>query len=119
MLDMLPTVQASPFGPYEGPWDVLGNSCLYELTEANSRAMIAVKPVDMAHGRRLEVVGLQSLGDRLKAATVAKALDELAARHNANQLTMCTARAHIVKGASLHGWEISGFVMTKGAHRVQ
>lgn len=119
VVDMLPTVQASPFGPLEGPLDVLGDSCLYELTEGAGRALIAVKPVTMAHGRRLDVVGLESLGDRLRAATVAQALDDLAARHHADQLAMCTNHAHIVKGASRHGWTISGLVLIKRTNRVQ
>lgn len=119
VLSLMPSVHASPWGPLEGPFDVLGNACLYELTEGRGRALVAVRPVDLQHGRRLDVVGLVSTGDRLSAATVARALDDMAAMHHADQLAMCTQRAHIVKGASLHGWGISGLVMTKGFHRVK
>lgn len=119
VLELMPSVNANPFGPLEGPFDALGNSCLYEITQGRGRALVAVRPVDLAHGRRLDVVGLVSTGDRLSAATVAHALDDMAAMHDAGQLAMCTHRAHLVKGASRTGWAISGFVMTKGFHLVK
>lgn len=112
-------MHANPFGPLEGPLDVLGNSYLYELTEGRSRALVAVRTVDLQGGRRLDVVGLVSTGDRLSAATVARALDDMAAMNHADQLAMCTQRGHLVKSASRHGWAVSGLVMTKGIERVQ
>lgn len=119
VLEMLPSVIANPWGPLEGPFDVLGNSFLYEVTEGRSRALVAVRPVDLDHGRRLDVVGLVSTGERLSAATVARALDDVGAMHQADQLAMCTQRGHIVKGAARYGWSISGMVLTKGFHRVK
>lgn len=119
VLELMPAVHANPFGPLEGPMDVLGNACLYEITQGRGRALVAVRPMDLQDGRRLDVVGLVSTGDRLSAATVAHALDDMAALHNADQLCMCTQRAHLVKGAARHGWAISGLIVTKGFHRVQ
>lgn len=114
-----PSVDASPWGPLEGPLDVLGNSFLYEVQQGRARALVAVRPVDLAMGRRLDVVGLVSTGDRMSAATVAGALDDMAAMHQATQLAMCTQRAHIIKGASRNGWSISGLVLLKGFHCVK
>lgn len=116
---MLPSIEVSPWGPLEGPHDVLLGSMLYEITQGNGRALVAVRPVQLEAGRRLDVVGLVSTGDRLSAATVANALDDMAANHEADQLAMCTQRGHLVKGASRHGWNITGLVLTKGFHRVK
>jgi hypothetical protein len=119
VLELLPSVLASPMGPMEGPMDVLGGAALFELSEGKRRALIAARPVNLEHGRRLDVVGLVSTGDRLQAATVARALDDLAAQLGCDQLAMLTQRAHVVKQASKHGWHISGLVLIKGFHRVQ
>ena len=117
--ELQPSVDASPWGPLEGPLDVLGHSFLYEITQRGARALVAVRPVDLAAGRRLDVVGLVSTGDRMSAAAVANSLDDIAAMHQAQQLAMCTQRAHLVKGASRHGWSISGVVLLKGFHCVK
>lgn len=119
VLELMPSVHANPFGPLEGPLDVLGNAYLYELTQGRCRALLAVRPVQCQDGKRLDVVGLVSTGDRLAGSTLTHALDDLAANHQADQLAMCTQRAHLVKVASRHDWAISGLVMTKGFHRVK
>ena len=119
VLEMLPSVLASPWGPMEGALDVFGGALLYELTEGKRRALIAARPVNLEHGRRLDIVGLVSTGDRLQAAAFSNAVDDMAAQLACDQLAMCTQRAHLVKQASKHGWAISGLVVTKGFHRVQ
>ena len=119
VLDMMPSVNVSPWGPLEGPNDVLGGSMLYEITEGNGRALVAVRPVQLEMGKRLDVVGLVSTGDRLSAATVARALDDMAANHSADQLALWSQIPHVIKGAGRNGWNISGVVLTKGFHRVK
>ena len=109
---MLPSVAASPW-PLEGPGNVLPGALLYTLHDDNRRALIAVSPVNMERGRRLDVVGLVSLGDRLSAADTCAAIDQIAHQHQCRAVAMCTRRAHIVRACARHGWQITGMVMTK------
>lgn len=111
--EFAPSVAVSPFGPLGAPADVLAGAYLYELAEGRRRALVAVRPLDQAHGRRLDVVGLVSTGDRMPAAAMGQALDLIATEHAADMLAMCTQRAHIVRQASRQGWCISGVVMQK------
>lgn len=114
-----PSVDANPWGPLEGPLDVFGGALLYEFTQGGAHALLAVRPVALARGVRLDAVGLVSTGDRLQAGAIDGALVAIARQHGAQQVAMCTQRAHVTRACARHGWEISGVVMTKGVGHVQ
>jgi len=112
---MSPSVEASPWG-LGGVYDVLGGSHLYELQQAGRHALVAVRPVSLEHGQRLDVVGLVSLGDRLASGPVLEGLDTLAHLYQADALAMCTRHPHLVRACSRGGWALTGTVMNKVSH---
>lgn len=115
---LLPSVAASPW-PMEGPGDVLTGAMLYEFTHGASHALLAVRPVALAGGRRLDVVGLVSDGDRLNGAAIDGAAVAIARELDCQALAMCTQRAHVVRTCTRMGWQITGMVMAKGINGVQ
>jgi hypothetical protein len=114
--DLLPSVDANPWGPLESARDVFYGGHLYEYTRAAERALMVVRPVQLAHGTRLDVIGLASLADRLNSAAVVASLESLAHQHGAQQLAMCTQRQHLVKSCTRLGWQVTGQVLTKALH---
>lgn len=115
---MLPSVQASPW-PLDGAADALGGALLFDFTQGGAHALLAVRPVRLAHGTRLDVVGLVSDGDRLSAAAIDGAVVGIAKEYGAQALAMCTVRGHVVKACARQGWNITGMVMAKGVGNVQ
>ncbi|MES2482971.1 MAG: hypothetical protein V4609_13310 [Pseudomonadota bacterium] len=113
MAAMLPSLAASPWGPLSSPRDAFGNAHLYEFTHGRSHALMAVRPVDLARGRRLDVVGLVSDGDRLPAAVLDFELVRLARGYQACLLAQTTQRPHLVKQCLRTGWLTTGAVMLK------
>lgn len=113
-----PSIAASPFGPLEGPADVLLGSMLHAWTHDGRRALIASRLEQLQHGRRLTVTGLVSEADRLDSAALCAAVDSLAAAVQADQLCMATMRPHIERAAIRNGWERSGAVLRKGVSGV-
>lgn len=110
------SVDANPWGPFESVRDVFMGSHLFTYSRERERALLAVRPVPLAHGTRLDVVGLVSLADRLNAAAVVGSLEYLARELGAQQLAMCTQRAHLVKSCTRLGWSVTGQVLTKGLY---
>lgn len=115
---LLPSVAASPW-PLEGPGDVLTASQVYEFTHGTSHAFVAVRPVALAGGRRLDVVGLVSNRDRLCGAAMDGAVVSIARELDCHAIAMCTQRAHVVRACARNGWRITGMVMAKEIERVQ
>ncbi len=113
---LLPSVEASPWGPQEGPADVLAGAYLFDYQEGGAHALLAVRPVTLQRGSRLEVVGLVSLGDRLRGAALDRALSGIAQAMGAEHLAMCTKNNHVARQCERHGWQRSGVIMTRGAH---
>ncbi|CAN7409404.1 hypothetical protein [Acidovorax sp. LjRoot194] len=109
-------MDASPWGPLEGPGDVLGGALLYELREGGAHALMAVRPVPLALGLRLDVVGLVSLGDRMRSGAIDQAACGIAAQLGAGQVAMCTKQEHVARQCARHGWIQTGVVMTKGLY---
>lgn len=107
-----PSVLASPFG-MAGPLDVLVGSFLYEFSEGSHRALIAARPLTFAQGKRLDVVGLVSLGERLKPAALDAALMDIAKAHGAQAVAMCTKWPHIARACARAGWTYTGQIMNK------
>lgn len=118
VLAFLPSVEASPFGPLEGVSDVLDGSALFEFNQEQRKALAAVRPVQLQYGKRLDVVGLVSLGDRLHRADLL-AVDDAAAMLACDMATICTRHPHLTKALEKAGWQITGFVMAKRYQRVQ
>lgn len=115
---MLPSVAASPW-PMEGPGDVLGGSLLYEFEHGGSHALLAVRPVALAGGRRLDVVGLVSDGDRMRGAAIDGAAVSVARSLGCQAVAMCTVHQHVVNVCKRQGWFITGAVMAKELFNVQ
>lgn len=113
---LLPSVEASPWGPLEGPADVLQGAYLFEHRDGGAHALIAVKPVALALGQRLDVVGLVSLGDRLRGASLDASMVAIARALGVQQLAMCTNQKHVAHQCARHGWTETGVVMTKGLY---
>jgi hypothetical protein len=110
----VPSVLASPWGPLSGVGNVLHGACLFEFTKGDQAALVAVKPVQLEHGLRLDVVGLVGTGRaRLESAALCRELDKLALAMNAQQLAMTTQVPHVARGATRNGWTITGAVLTK------
>lgn len=110
---LAPAAAASPW-PMDGVGDVLGGALLYEFTHGRAHALLAVRPVALAGGRRLDVVGLVSDGERMQGAAIDGAAVSIARELDCRALAMCTKRAHVVKTCARQGWEITGMVMAKG-----
>jgi len=51
------SVNANPWGPFEDVRDVFMGASLYSYSRAGEQALMAVRPVRLAHGTRLDVVG--------------------------------------------------------------
>ncbi len=109
-------MDASPWGPLESPGDVLGGSYLFDFRQDGAHALLAVRPVRLALGTRLDVVGLVSLGDRMRSGALDAALCDVAARLGAAQVAMCTKQEHVAQQCARHGWIKTGVVMTKGLY---
>ncbi len=112
----MPSVEASPWGPLEGPGDVLGGSFLFEFEQGRARALLAVRPVALQLGARLDVVGLVSLGERMHSGAIDAAACDIARQMGAQQLAMCTQQDHVARQCARHGWTQTGVVMTKGLY---
>lgn len=113
---LMPSVQASPWGPLEGPADVLGGAFLFEFEQGGAHALLAVRPVRLQLGVRLDVVGLVSTGDRMQSGAMDAAACDIARQLGAQQLAMCTQRNHVAQQSARHGWVETGVVMTKGLY---
>lgn len=106
------SVSASPFG-MAGPIDVLAGSFLYEFEDGPRRAFIAARPVKFDAGKRLDIVGMVSMAERLTPGAFGPELMEIAKAHDAQALTMCTKWPHIVRACARMGWQKTGVIMTK------
>lgn len=115
---MVPSVQASPW-PLDGIADALGGAMLYEFSSGKAHALMAVRPVRLEGGTRLDVVGLVSDGDRLNAAEIDGAAVSIARHYGAQALAMCTMRGHVARACERNGWQITGVVMAKRFGNVQ
>ncbi|GKT19558.1 hypothetical protein AVHY2522_22920 [Acidovorax sp. SUPP2522] len=115
---LMPSVLASPW-PLEGARDVLQGALLYEFSQGRSHALLAVRPVPLAGGLRLDVVGLVSDGERLQGAAIDAAAVQVARSLGCQALAMCTVSAHVEKVCARTGWERAGVVMQKRVGHVQ
>lgn len=108
-----PAVAANPYGPLESAAEVLRGSYLFEFDHRAQRALLAVRPVPLSGGLRLDVVGMHGEGQRFQAAPLDGALCALARQHGAAALSMTTMHAGLAAACRRHGWQQTGVVMTK------
>lgn len=112
-LDALHRPAANPFGPLNSARGTFHGAQLFEFIEGGQRALLALRPLNFDGGRRIDVVGLASLGDRLQAESLRAALDDLALRDGADMLAMCTIYPHLARACQRMGWAETGRVLTK------
>lgn len=113
MLDAFaPSLDANPWG-WGTAAEVLGGAFAFEVDGGACRALVAVRPVVRSAGTRLDVVGVVSIGERLRAADFDAAMLDIARRFDARALAMATLRPHIAHAAARVGWRPAGVLMVK------
>lgn len=110
-----PSVAASPWG-LEGLADVLTGAFLYQFEAGSRSALVAARPVYVEGGTRLDLVGLVSIGDRLRIEEFGPEFEQIARAHGANEVAMCTKWPHVVRSCRRGGWAVTGTVMSKKIH---
>lgn len=103
----------SAFGPLASVDEIMRGADLYEYQDGASRAFVAVRPVILSGGTRLDIVGLASVGQRLAAHPFHAALDALADDYGAQIMACMTQVPHVAKSCQAHGYAITGAVLTK------
>lgn len=114
-----PALDRNPYGALESPGEVLTGSYLYQFDHRAQSALLAVRPLQLSHGVRLEVVGMVSEGQRFQAAALDRVMTEIAFAHGADQLAMMTKHAGLVRACVRHGWADSGRILTKNTRAFQ
>lgn len=113
-LDALaPSAAVSPFGPLATPAEMFQGAQLWEYSNGKQHALVAVRLVTFAAGRRLDVVGLRSDGDRLDVGAFDAAVVRLAHDQGARIIAMCTQLPHVARSCLRHGWGTTGAVLLK------
>lgn len=107
------SVAANPYGPLESAAEVLGGAYLFAFEHRSQRALLAVRPVHLSGGLRLDVVGMHGEGQRFQAAALDGGLEALARRNGAAALSMTTMHEGLAAAARRQGWVQTGVVMTK------
>ena len=116
--ELAPSVAASPWG-WGTPMEVLQGSHLFELVDGPRRALLAVKPVERTEGTRLDITGAVSTGDRMRAADLAQAFDQVADVFGARALAFLTIRPHVARTAARMGFQQVGTLHLKPLGIVQ
>lgn len=104
---------SSAFGPLASIDEMMRGAILYHYDRAGESVLVAARPVHLAQGVRLDLVGLRSLGNRLAGRPFHTALDALALQHSADYLALCTNVPHVAKSCTKNGYAITGAVLTK------
>jgi hypothetical protein len=107
-----PAVAQTPWG-WGTPFEVLGGSDAYELRDRGAHVLLAVRPVPREQGLRLDLAGLVSEGDRVRAAAIGQALDELAGAYGARGVAMATQVPHVARTAVRCGFRACGVMMIR------
>lgn len=111
---MQPSADASPWAMLESFENALSGAHLFEVEQGASRALLALRGVQLQHGRLLEVVGMRSLGERVQAGALLAVIERLASEvYQADLLTMCTRHPHLVRGCERHGWTAAATIVNK------
>lgn len=103
----------SPFGPLATAGEVFKDCYLYMFEYDTQRAYVAVKPVSFHNGKRLDVVGARSIGDKMDGAAFADAVNHIANYHGASLIGLMTKIPKIADKCIAAGFEITGAVLLK------
>lgn len=106
-----PSAEANPWGPLSSAADMCRGADLWEYVSGDRHAWLAVRPLALAHGRRLDVAGLVSDGARLTPEDVHQAMQAMGRAYRAQLVAMSTARPHLVRTCQRAGFAITGAVM--------
>lgn len=101
---MQASAEASPWALVESVTDCLGRSHLLEISRDSMRALVAVRGLQLAHGRVLEISGLRSLGRRIEPADVAILEDVARNTYGAQLVSMLTRHEHLARTCERAGW---------------
>jgi len=107
------SVQANPWGPFESPEEVLGGSVAFLVEEGATRVLLAVRPLPLSHGRRLDVVGLAGQGSYCKSSVVDAGAVMAARQFGCSMVAMQTQNPKVARGALREGWTTTGAILTK------
>ena len=113
ILAMLYHPGLSPFGPLASADDIFGGCHLYLFENADQSAYVAVRPVALSAGIRLDLVGVKSTGQKMCGVAFGEAIDHLATLHNAELIVMTTKLSKVAKKCIANGYEITGAVLSK------
>lgn len=112
---MQPSIEASPWAMVSGFANVLANAHLFEVHQGASRVLLAMRGTEREHGRLLEVVGMRSLGERVRASETVAVVEQIArdCYERVDLLSMTTRHAHLAAGCVRMGWAEAGTVVNK------
>jgi hypothetical protein len=112
---MAPSAAASPWAMVEGFSNALHDAHLWQIDQGGARVLLAVRGVQMEHGRLLDVVGMRSLGERFRAADLGPVVESIARScyEGVDLLTMCTRHPHLVRACERQGWTAVAQIVNK------
>jgi hypothetical protein len=111
---MQASADASPWALVESFADNLGRAHLWQIDAGAQRALVALRGLDLAGGRLLEVAGLRSIGAARITPAIATVIEDLARDvYGADLLTMCTRHPHLVRGCERAGWTNVAAIVNK------
>ena len=103
----------SPFGPLATAGEIFKNCHLYVFENHNQKSYVAVRPVAMHNGKRLDIVGVRSIGKKMCGAAFADAANQIAKIHGASVIGLMTKISKVADKCIENGFQITGAVLTK------
>lgn len=112
---MQASADASPWSLVEGFGNALNGAHLFHIEQGRARVLLAVRGVQLEHGRMLDVVGMRSLGERFRAAELAPVVEQIARTRyeGVDLMTMVTRHPHLVRACERQGWTAVATVVNK------
>lgn len=101
---LAPAIEGSPFSLLSTPEEQLHGSDLWEIDYGSVSAVVALRGVQLARGRLVELTGIRSLGERIQPRHLS-ALHAIARdAYGADLLSMNTRHAHLARTCERAGW---------------
>ncbi|HEX7742851.1 MAG TPA: hypothetical protein VF442_10545 [Sphingobium sp.] len=112
---MQPSADASPWAMVEGFENAMHGAHLWQIDQGGACVLLALRGVQLAHGRLLDVVGMRSVGDRFQAAQLGPVVEGIARTfyEGVDLLSMCTRHAHLVRACERQGWAAVAQIVNK------
>ena len=104
---------SSPFGALACITEMMRGTDLFIYEADRQRALVAVRPVALAGGLRLDIVGLSSVGERQHGRAFQGGIDRLALDYGADLLACCTNVPHVATSCTRNGYTLTGAILTK------